>query len=70
MTAVTATRFSIAKYHHLGELGFLDPDDRVELIRPEIIIKAVKCTLHSACHSLLVEELIILLARRARVRVQ
>jgi hypothetical protein len=70
MTAVTATIFSIAEYHPLGEVGFLGPDDRVELIRPEIIIKAVKSTLHSACHSLLVEELIILRARRARVRVQ
>jgi Uma2 family endonuclease len=70
MTAVTATRFSIAEYHPLGELGFLGPDDRVELIGPEIIIKALKSTLHSACNSLLVEELIILLARRARMGVQ
>jgi Uma2 family endonuclease len=70
MTAVTATRFSIAEYHSLGELGFLGPDDRVELIGPEIIIKALKSTLHSVCNSLLVEELIILLARRARMGVQ
>jgi len=32
MTAVTATRFSLAEYHPLGELGFLGPDDRVKLI--------------------------------------
>jgi hypothetical protein len=70
MSAVTATRLSLAEYHPLGELGFLGPDDRVELIRPEIIIKALKSTLQSVCNSLLVEELIILLARRARVRVQ
>jgi Uma2 family endonuclease len=70
MTAVTATRFSLAEYHLLGELGFLGPDDRVELIGPEIIIKALKSTLHSVCNSLLVEELIILLARRARMGVQ
>jgi Uma2 family endonuclease len=70
MTAVTATRFSIAEYHSLGELGFLGSDDRVELIGPEIIIKALKSTLHSVCNSLLVEELIILLARRARMGVQ
>ena len=70
MTAVTARRFSIAEYHPLGEVGFWDRDDRVELIDLEIIIKAVKSTLHSACHSVLVEELIILLARSARVRVQ
>ena len=45
-------------------------DDRVELIATEIIIKALKSTLHSVCNSLLVEELIILLARGAGVRVQ
>ena len=70
MTAVTAKRFSIAEYHRLGELGFFAPDDRIELIRGEIIIMAAKGRLHSVCNSLLVEELIILLARRARVRVQ
>ncbi|MEG4962128.1 MULTISPECIES: Uma2 family endonuclease [unclassified Microcoleus] len=70
MTAVTAKRFSIAEYHRLGELGFFEPDDRVELIRGEIIIMAAKGRLHSFCNSLLVEELIILLARRARVRAQ
>jgi hypothetical protein len=70
MTAVTATRFSLAEYHPLGELGFLGPDDRVEWIGPEIMIEAVKSKLQSVWNSLLVEELIILLARRARVRVQ
>jgi hypothetical protein len=70
MSAVTATRLSLAEYHPLGELGFLGPDDRVEWIDPEITIEAVKSTLQSVCNSLLVEELIILLARRARVRVQ
>ena len=70
MTAITARRFSLPEYHLLEELRFGDPDDRVELIRPEIIIKALKSTLHSVCSSLLVEELIVLLARRAGVRVQ
>ena len=70
MTAVTATRFSLAEYHPLGKLRFFGPDDRVEWIGPEITIEAVKSTLQSVCNSLLVEELIILLARRARVRVQ
>ena len=70
MTAVTATRFSLAEYHPLGELGFFGPDDPVEWIGPEITIEAVKSKLQSVCNSLLVEELIILLARRARVRVQ
>ncbi|MEG4393041.1 Uma2 family endonuclease [Microcoleus sp. BROC3] len=70
MTAVTAKRFSIAEYHRLGELGFFAPDERVELIRGEIIIMAAKGRLHSVCNSLLLEELVILLARRARLRVQ
>jgi Uma2 family endonuclease len=70
MTAVTAKRFSIAEYHRLAELGFFEPDDRVELIRGEIIKMAAQGRFHSVCNTLLVEELIILLARRARLRVQ
>jgi len=70
MTVVTAKRFSIEEYHRLGELGFFDPDERVELIRGEIIKMAAKGRFHSVCNSLLVEELILLLSRRARVRVQ
>ncbi|MFM9265061.1 Uma2 family endonuclease [Tychonema sp. BBK16] len=70
MTTITAKRFSIAEYHRLGELGFFSPDERVELIRGELIKMAAKGRFHSVCNSLLVEELIILLTRRARVRVQ
>ena len=70
MNSVTAKRFSIAEYHHLAELGFFAPDERVELIRGELIIKAAKSTFHSVCNSLLVEELIILLARLAHIRTQ
>ena len=70
MNSVTAKRFSIAEYHRLAELGFFAPDDRVELIRGELIKMAAKGRFHSVCNSLLVEELIILLTRRARVRVQ
>ncbi len=70
MNAVTAKRLSIAEYHRLGEMGFFGPDDRVELIRGELINRAAKGRLHSFCNSFLVEELILLLARRARVRVQ
>ncbi len=70
MTAVTAKRFSIAEYHRLAELGFFESDNRFELIRGEIIIKAAKSTFHSVCNTLLIEELIILLARRAALRGQ
>jgi hypothetical protein len=37
MNSVTAKRFSIAEYHHLGKLGFFGPDYRVELIRGDTI---------------------------------
>lgn len=70
MTSVTTKRFSIAEYHHLEELEFFAPDERVELIRGEIIKMAAKGRFDSECNTLLVEELIILLARRARLRVQ
>ncbi len=70
MTVVTAKRFSIEEYHRLGELGFFGPDDRVELIRGEIINMAAKGRLHSVCNSLLLRELVILLGRLAHLRVQ
>ncbi|MEG5039329.1 MULTISPECIES: Uma2 family endonuclease [unclassified Microcoleus] len=70
MTAVTAKRFSIAEYHRLGELGFFAPDERVELIRGEIILKATKSTFHSVCNSLLLGELYPLLRKIAIVRGQ
>ena len=70
MTSVTAKRFSIAEYHRLGELGFFAPDERVELIRGEIIKMAAKGRLHSVCNSLLLRELYPLLGKRAMLRGQ
>ncbi|CBN59022.1 MULTISPECIES: Uma2 family endonuclease [Kamptonema] len=70
MTTVTVKRFTLSEYHRLGELGFFGPNERVELIRGEIIQMPTKNTPHSVCNSLLVEELIILLGKRARVRGQ
>jgi Uma2 family endonuclease len=70
MTSVTAKRFSIAEYHRLGELGFFAPDERVELIRGEIIKMASKGRLHSVCNSLLLRELYPLLGKRAMLRGQ
>ncbi len=65
MTAVTAKRFSIAEYHRLEELGFFESDDRVELIRGEIIKMAAKGTFHSVCNSLLLGDLYPLLAKKS-----
>ena len=70
MDTVTAKRFSIAEYHRLGELGFFAPDERVELIRGELIIKAAKSTFHSVCNSLLLGELCTLARKKAIVRGQ
>ncbi len=70
MDSVTAKRFSIAEYHRLGELGFFAPDERIELIRGELIIKAAKSTFHSVCNSLLLGELCTLARKKAIVRGQ
>ena len=70
MTSVTAKRFSIAEYHRLEELGFFAPDERVELIRGELIKMAAKGRLHSVCNSTLFGELYTLLGKLAIVRGQ
>jgi Uma2 family endonuclease len=70
MIAVTAKKFTIEEYHHLGELGFFDDNDRVELIRGEIVEMPTKKPPHSVCNTLLVQELIILIGKRATVRGQ
>ncbi|MBE9186236.1 Uma2 family endonuclease [Microcoleus sp. LEGE 07076] len=70
MTAVTAKRFSIAEYHRLAELGFFESDDRVELIRGEIIKMAAKGTFHSVCNSRVFGKLYSILGERAIVRGQ
>ena len=46
-------KFTVEQYHKMAESGILTEDDRVELIRPEIILKATKSTFHSVCNSLL-----------------
>lgn len=70
MNAVTAKRFTLAEYHRLGELGFFAPDERVELIRGEIIQMPTKKTPHSVCNTRLVRLLIRVLGDRAIVRGQ
>lgn len=63
MTAVTRKRFTLAEYHYLAELGFFSEDDRVELIRGEIMEMAAKRTPHSVCNSLLLGELYTLVGK-------
>jgi Uma2 family endonuclease len=70
MTLTRAKRFTIDEYHRLAELEFFTEDDRVELIRGEIIEMAAKGTPHTTCCSNLLGELAILVAGRATLRCQ
>jgi Uma2 family endonuclease len=66
----TAKRFTIEEYHRLADLGFFHEDDRIELIRGEIIEMAAKGTPHTTCCSSLLEELMGLIAGKATLRCQ
>jgi Uma2 family endonuclease len=57
MTITTAKRFTVAEYDRLAELGFFGEDDRVELIKGEIIVMAAKGTSHSTFNRRLIREL-------------
>ena len=70
MTIATRKKFTIAEYHRLVDLGFFTENDRIELIRGEIINMAPKRTPHSVCNSLLLSELYRALYNRANVRGQ
>ncbi len=70
MLPVTTKRFTLADYHRLIKLGFLTEDDRVELIRGELVQMAAKGTSHSVCNSKLVRELEKLIGDRAVIRGQ
>lgn len=70
MVVGTRRKFTIAEYHQLVDLGFFTENDRIELIRGEIIEMAPKRTPHSVCNSTLFGELYRLLYDRANVRGQ
>ncbi|MGM3308323.1 Uma2 family endonuclease [Anabaena sp. WFMT] len=70
MTVVTAKRFTIAEYHRLAELGFFREDERVELIKGEIIQMAAKGKSHSTFNRRLIRELTQLLGNRATLQNQ
>lgn len=70
MTSTTAKRFTIEDYHRLTELGFFSEDDRVELIRGEIMQMAAKGTAHTNCCRDLLEELAGLVTGRAKLQCQ
>lgn len=70
MTTVLTKRFTIAEYDRLAELGFFNEDDRVELIRGEIISMVSKGKPHSVCETRLERELFKLVGERATLRGQ
>ncbi|WP_414620061.1 Uma2 family endonuclease [Calothrix sp. CCY 0018] len=70
MTIITAKRFTIDEYNRLAELGFFHEDDRVELIRGEIISMAAKGTLHSTFSRRLIRELSKLIVNRGTLQSQ
>ena len=69
-SAVTPKRFTVEDYHRLIELGFLTEQDRVELIKGELMQMVAKGTLHTVCNTRLFRELAILLQKQAIVRGQ
>ena len=70
MAVVTRRKFTIDEYHKLIDLGFFTEDDRIELIRGEIIEMAPKRTPHSVCNSSLWKQLYELIGKQAEIRVQ
>ncbi|HEY9857863.1 MAG TPA: Uma2 family endonuclease [Candidatus Obscuribacterales bacterium] len=70
ITAVTPKRFTLEEYHQLIELGFLTENDRIELIRGELMQMVAKGTAHTVCTTRLIQQLIVLLQSNAVVRSQ
>jgi Uma2 family endonuclease len=70
MTVITPKRFTIDEYHRLIELGFLTENERIELIRGELIQITAKGTLHTFSTTRLCRQLDRLLGDNAVVRCQ
>ncbi len=70
MPSTATKRFTLDEYHRLIQLGFLTEDDRIELIRGELVQMAAKGTSHSVCNTKLARELDRLVGDRAVVRTQ
>ncbi len=70
MSITTTRRFTLEEYHRLIEIGFFHEDERVELIRGELMQMAAKGTAHSTCSSNLLRELARLVAGQAELRCQ
>ncbi|MCA6516617.1 MAG: Uma2 family endonuclease, partial [Chitinophagaceae bacterium] len=70
---VQTKRFTIAEYHRLDELGFLQKgnhEERTELIRGEIAYMVAKGIRHTFCCRNLLDELSTLIKGRAILQCQ
>ncbi len=63
-------RFTVPDYHRLVSLGFWGEDDRIELIRGELIHMAAKGTAHETCITRLLRVLPGLVKDQATLRCQ
>lgn len=63
-------RFTVQDYHRLAELGFLNEDDHIELIRGELIHMAAKGMAHETCIRRLLRQLPPLIQNRATLQCQ
>jgi len=63
-------RFTVDEYERMGEVGILDPDERVELLDGEIVAMSPIGPRHANVVDAVAEEFILRLDRRATVRVQ
>ncbi|MEL6927937.1 MAG: Uma2 family endonuclease [Cyanobacteria bacterium J06600_6] len=70
MVAATRRKFTVEEYHRLADLGFFHENEKIELIRGEIIAMAPKRTPHSVANSQLWQQFYELLGKQAEIRVQ
>lgn len=71
MLSQTITRrFTLDEYHKLIELGFFHEDERVELIRGELVRMVAKGTAHTTCCRNLIRELGQLVLGKAELQCQ
>lgn len=70
MNIVKPKRFTIDEYHRLIELGLFTDQERIELIRGELMQMTAKGRVHTVCSSILCRQLDRLLGDRAVIRGQ